>query len=349
MYGGACQAVLFLNNYFLSVSIDLSLQTHNTDLTTNHLKKVSPKIRKMDISSMLSKLPYILGAWILLFILAILLGKGFKRVAKGLKYDLMDLFFSFLDNLLHIIPGIGTGLAYFDVGDLLAAIAIYKHERFIVGKFWASLLAWEASNFFPLNLIPILGETVEFITGLFPAAFFLRLTGANKFNPAVKSERILKKNLKAADQIRIKAGQVKDILRKADDLLKKERPIPALDKIHKAEHKLYPKLDNWVQRAGDVVKNTIRQIANSDKQVPDFFPDYITDIDIPMELTMFLKDAVKESLKLVDDATHSAHKKDYDSAITSLARANAALEQGIEKFNSALDEYANESGFLQSG
>ena len=86
------------------------------------------------------------------------------RYARSVTHDYVyDALLSFADEFLG-------GLIGFDFGDWAAAILMYRSERSRVGRLPALFIAWEATNFLPIGLIPGVGTVLEVITNLFPAA-----------------------------------------------------------------------------------------------------------------------------------------------------------------------------------
>jgi hypothetical protein len=65
------------------------------------------------------------------------------------------------------------GVIGLDFGDFIAAILMYRGERNRIGALPALFVAWEASNFFPLGLIPFFGTGLEYVLNVFPAATVL--------------------------------------------------------------------------------------------------------------------------------------------------------------------------------
>jgi len=94
----------------------------------------------------------------------ILTGSIFETVIDG--------GFSFADE------AIGIGLAGLDVGDWIASILIYLRSRRHAGLFIAIFAAWEATNFLPVSLIPVIGTGVEIFTNIFPCYAVLKILTA---------------------------------------------------------------------------------------------------------------------------------------------------------------------------
>ena len=133
---------------------------------------------------------YVMIALLVLIVLSVI----FRKVLPGLIYDyLVDGGLSFLDNIL----GVGL-LPIGDVGDYLAGFIIYNHEKKISGKFPALLAGWEATNFFPLGILP----GVELVTNATPAVFLSRMA-FQKFSKAQKDEKLLEKDVALANSMGI--------------------------------------------------------------------------------------------------------------------------------------------------
>jgi hypothetical protein len=88
------------------------------------------------------------------------------------------------------------------VGGFLAAIPIFFKERHVSGNLIAGIVAWEATGFFPICIIPGIGPTILLITNIFPAVTISRLLFM-KFSSAQKEEVRLEENLDLAADLGI--------------------------------------------------------------------------------------------------------------------------------------------------
>lgn len=183
--------------------------------------------------------------------LFIVLALLFRHTITALFYDyVIDFGLSTADNFLA-----GAGLIGLDVGDWLAAIIIFVHERKVSGGFVAFIAAWEAANFLPLSFIPVFGEGLEIVLNLTPSVFISRLF-FNKFSKAEQGEKHLERNYELAKKLGLKVSGLEEIQEKVE-----KNPVRALVLEHRLRSKLKARLEPKVQEIINRNRNQKEQLA----------------------------------------------------------------------------------------
>ena len=251
-------------------------------------------------------------------VIILVLGLVFNKYKSALFLDLLDLVLSFLDNFLA-----GAGLAGFDIGDLVAAIIIYSHEKKYVGKKWALFVAWEALNFLPLGLIPVFGEVLETILGFVPTVFIVRLL----FSKQGKAEK-LDSNLEKEEDLLEKDGLnvSKKNKNKIKDLksLTKNNPIQA------------------IREAKKISKNMEKEMAKEfDKLMfeNEKLYDYLSSQEIPFEAQEFVFRALNYADSLQSEFSKAQSKKDYNHLLALAKSLETTLRDAAVNLNNILRNY----------
>jgi len=295
------------------------------------LKLLQFKI-KLNISSFLIEdmaLPFDLGFQQIILIIGVVLVISFiffRRYFSALIYDyVVDGLLSFADNFIA-----GAGLAGLDIADWIAAFLIFKKEKKISGKGVAMLAAWEATNFLPVSLIPVIGEAVEIFFGFFPAVFILRLL-FNKYRPAEKQEKKLEKEISIAEQFEIKVSKEKGVLKDVKKLIKKANPVGALKKLksEKPVKDVSSKLKDYTDSVISDTNNVIQYVVSQNVQAPQ-------------EMINMLQEAINEAWQLLQQAQNAEENEDFETAINSAANANNIIRAGAQQFYDAFQQYQNE-------
>ena len=218
----------------------------------------------------------------------------FRRYFSALIYDyVVDGGLSFADNFI-----MGAGLIGLDIGDWIAALLIFKKEKKITGGAIAMFAAWEATNFLPVSLIPVVGEAVEVFFNLFPAVFIGRLL-FNKFRPAEKKEHKLEKEISIAEKFGIRVSKEKEVLKKCKKLVNKSDPVEALKlmdskkPIKEVSSKLGVRVDNLISDTN----NMIQYIENQN-------------IQAPQDIINILQQGIDEAEQLLQQAQSAEKKED---------------------------------------
>ena len=251
----------------------------------------------------------------------------FRRYFSGLIYDyVVDGILSFADNFIA-----GAGLVGLDIGDWIAAFLIFKKEKKISGKGIALLAAWEATNFLPISLIPVVGEMVEWFFNFFPAVTISRLL-FNKYRPAGKQVRKLEKEISIAEQLGIKVSKEKGVLKDVKKLIKKANPVGALKELRskKPIKEVSSKLRDYVDGLISDANNVIQYIVNQN-------------IQAPQEMINMLQGAINEAWQLLQEAQDAEANEDFETAINSATDANNIIRASAQQFYDAFQQYQNES------
>jgi len=249
-------------------------------------------------------LTYIIIGASLFLILALL----FRHTITALFYDyVVDFGLSTLDNFI-----VGAGLIGLDLGDWLAAIMIFFHEKKISGNFVAFFAAWEAATFFPLGFIPVFGEVLEVTLNLVPSVFVSRIF-FNKFSKAEQGEKHLEKNYELAKRLGLKVTGLEEIQEKVE-----KNPVRALVLEHRLRSKLKTQLEPKILELLNKGREQREQLAQS--------------MSIPEEVD----DLFKEAQSLVK-------KELYAAALQKNNEAQAALLKELNQFtqnDASYDEFS---------
>lgn len=253
----------------------------------------------------------------------------FRRYFSALVSDfIIDPLFSFADTLIGTIP----------VGDLIAAVIIFKREKKIVGR-WALFPALEAANFI-IGLIPVAGQPIELITNWTPAALFTRLL-FSKFKPAEKKERKLEKELSIAEQLGLKVSKEKQVLKDVKKLIKKSDPVDALKliKSKKPIKEVSSKLRGYVDSLVSDTSKTIQYIVSQKVQAPQ-------------GMINILQQGINQAGQLLQQAQSAEENEDFEAAINAASNANTIIRSAAQQFDNEFRAWQNEvqqQGQLQPG
>lgn len=240
-----------------------------------------------------------------------------RRYISALIEDyVLDLGFSLIDELFGGIVGL-------DIGDFAAAIIIFIKERKIVGLGIALAVAWEATNFFPISLIPVIGTIVEFITNLLPCVTIMRML-FNRFGAAEKEEHKLEKELSAAEKLGIDVESQKKILALVQSLIRREDPVDALALAGPADKALAGKL---IERVNGLINETngiIKSIEAQEEAAPVF-------------LQSMLREGIMNCEQLIIMARDASAREDFDAAIDAAMRAKQAISSALDELSGIVD------------
>ncbi|MFH1589008.1 MAG: hypothetical protein ABIB43_00380 [archaeon] len=244
--------------------------------------------------------------WAVIAVLVfILMNIFFKKYASALFYDyIVDGALSFADNF------IGVGLVGLDIGDWIAAIIIFSREKKISGKMVAFLVAWEAANFLPLSLIPVVGEGIEIFFNFFPAVFLSRVL-FSKFGKADKAQEKLEANISLGEKTGSNMKKYEKILKIIKKLNKKSNPIDALKLTEKCERKVIPEVARSIRSTINDAKQEVQETIDYLTQSPDDVNEEITNIIAGAEDMLSQADAavnngeLTQASELVSNARNS--------------------------------------------
>lgn len=233
---------------------------------------------------------------LLAVIILIALSIFFRHWVNALLEDYVaDGLLSFADNFIG-----GAGLVGFDIGDWIGAAYIFSKEKKITGFFWALLAAWEATNFLPFSLIPVLGETIETITGLFPCVLILRIFFA-KYGSAENELQKLEKLKSIAHENNI---GVPDYDRnKIKAMINKDNPIGSLNKSKHVTSEMEKRIKEHIKRELWNTGHSLDEISGRGEQPED----------------------ISHAKSLIEEAKKLDKKGDYEKALQTLKDAKNAI------------------------
>jgi len=265
-----------------------------------------------------------LGIWqivIIVIIILVISAIFFRRYTSALFSDfVIDPVLSFADLLLA-----GTGALGLDIGDWIAAFLIYKREKKISGGMVALLVAWEATNFLPISLIPVVGEVVEFFTNFFPAVFISRLL-FNKYRPAEAKEKKLEGEVNIAKEAGIEDIKAQEkALERIKDLIKQADPVDALKESDKPIKEISSKLIEYTDNLIGDATNTIQYITSQN-------------IQAPQELINILEQGIGQGTELLQQAKEAEEKDDFENAINSAVEAKNAVVESAQQFDYGMQQ-----------
>lgn len=255
----------------------------------------------------------------ILFLLFIIFLIFFRRYLSALIYDYLDGVISYVDYAL-----VGAGAIGFDFGDWIVALIIFIKEKKISGKFPAMLAAWEATNFIPFSLIPVLGEILEIFLGFFPAVTIIRIM-FNKYRPAEKKEHMLEEHVSIAEQLGLDVWREKRVLKEVKELIKKANPVDALKEVEKANG-LSSKLTEYTDSLIADAHNTIQYITSQN-------------IQAPQEIISILQEGINQGLQLLQQSKKAEENKDFGNAINYATNAKNIVMEAAQKFDSFYQQY----------
>ncbi len=266
--------------------------------------------------------------YVILIVVAILIISFifFKRYFKALFYDyVIDGGLSFADNFI-----LGAGLIGLDFGDWIAALIILSKQKKIVGVVIAIFLAWEATNFFPISLIPVVGEVVEGFTGMFPAVAIATFL-FNKFRPAEKKEKKLEEEISIAEQVGIDVVQQKKILKDTKKLINKANPVGAMKEfksekpIKKVSSKIRTYVDGLISDANNVIQYIVKQ-----------------NIQAPQDMIDELQQGIDKAADLLQQAQNAEEEKDFHTAIVLAKQAKDIIYFAANRFDGEFQQYQSQ-------
>ncbi len=248
----------------------------------------------------------------------------FRRYFSALIYDyVIDGGLSFADNFLF-----GLGLIGLDIGDWIAAFLIFKKERKITGGAIAGFAAWEAANFLPISLIPVVGEAVEVFFNLFPAVFISRLL-FNKYSSAEKKEYKLEEEVSIAEQLGIGVSKEKKVLKKVKKLIGRADPVDALKESKKPVEEVSSKLGDYTNNLISDTNHILQYIVKQN-------------IKAPHEMINILQQGINEAGQLLQQAADAEENKDFETAINSAINAKNIIISAAQQFDNAFQQYQSQ-------
>lgn len=218
-------------------------------------------------------------------LLAILFGFAFRRYLSALVMDYaIDMGLSFADEAFGGFLGL-------DIGDLVAAIIIFVHEKRISGTAIAVIVAWEALNFLPLGLIPGIGTGLEWVLNVFPAVTLSRLI----FGPYRKERRLRKKITLTLEQLKSANIIIPKKLQQEIDDADETSPVESIRQQKEILSKLADLVTKDVHQLLNNAEDILEQLADLDEQLPIDEPT-AESLALAIENINGHKDAAKKAL-----------------------------------------------------
>lgn len=275
----------------------------------------------------------------------------FRKYASALSKDFfLDGFLSALDEPLNIIldfiPGVGSIPT--DIGDLVAAVVIYKTEKHHVGPKMALVMALEALAFFIepiLEMIPFIGAGMGGMVGMFfnalPTVTIVRAI-YGKSDIAIAEKKLLEEEIKIAKAKGLKHDKEEKILKQIDKLLHKHWSFEA-DKLYSKEQpqkELGKRIHNMVEAKITSTAGVIDQLLQEDIQAP---PELISILEQGVVAArQLLNQSQQHENKFVRMVKHiSSHNAahDVEEAYILAEQAHNVLMNAIEMFQQQYEQW----------
>lgn len=269
----------------------------------------------------------------------------FRKYLVKLWYDwVFDLAISSIDEFLG-------SLAYrVDWADLfIAAPIIYIKTRQFANRKVALFAAWEASGFFPVNVIPVMGDGVDWFANFLPMVFIIRILPF--LNDFVVVKRLVSNLKRAREMIKERQWGIpldKELFDAVKELVKQERAEEAIEKVREAERSIYPMMrDHLIEEEWKPVQQEAETLAQA--PVLEALPAEVLD-DFPEELVARMEQeaaaqkraAVSSAQALLNRAQLLFRKKelemgDFDAALGAIDQAKGVLQKTVVTLNQELE------------
>ena len=269
----------------------------------------------------MSFLPFGLSIWQVALIsgfIIILTMIFFRRYTSAVISDfILDPVLSFVDEPLGGVLGL-------DFGDWIAAFIIYRREKNISGKGVALLAAWEATNFIPISLIPVVGTVVEVFTNFFPADTVLRAM-FNKYRPAEAKAKDLEKKVSLGEEAGLDIGSEKKDLKRIREMIGKANPVGALKEVEKPLKDITSKIKEYADSLIADAVNSIQYITSQN-------------IQAPQALINILEQGISSGEQLLQQARQYLEEEDFENAINSAVEAKNSVLEAAQQFDYGMQQ-----------
>lgn len=277
---------------------------------------------------------YVITGLVIFLVLTFIFAFLFRKRVYCLVLDyVVDLGLSSLDELFG-------SLAYrIDWGDWIAAPIIYFRVRKFTSKKVALFAAWEATGYFPIPFIPIIGDGVDWFANFFPMVTLIRfLPLLNEFGPAKRMMQRVKDGIKAFSKEKPGIKVDDETFEEAEEDLELENPVEAIKQLKEVE----AVLDKAMKRR---MAGTVKLFVAIDDKAQQFHNSPFFRNEETREIAMqILAETMMPGLKGASDSIATAkgtlRKKDphmYTQAISSLKNADAILKQTDEAFKNDVE------------
>lgn len=241
------------------------------------------------------------------FICFVVVGVVFRRMLTAVIEDYV------IDGLLSTLDTFFGGALGLDFGDFIASLILFVRERNVVGILPALFIAWEASNFFPLGLIP----GVELVTNAFPAVTLTRLI-ASRYGAAERSRDQLKADEELAESMGDRTAE--ESVQKVSRLIEADDPIDALALAKSEEQNLRKRLGPEVEQVIEEVQGRIDTLSNTQ------FEGYPEAFDV-------LRSGIAVASQILDASREAYHAGNLKEALERSREASQKLATSAQEFD----------------
>lgn len=240
----------------------------------------------------------------------------FRKYISGLFYDyVVDAGLSFADNFVA-----GAGLMGLDIGDWIAAVIIFIKERRISGVFVAGFVAWEATNFIPFSMIPVVGEGLEIVCNLFPSVTLSRFL-FSKYGKAKRKKHKIEEKLDLTDS----KEEYAEILDSIQNMIDSQNPVGAIEKEEEVDREVSESLIAYVNGLRDNTIEIIQELVHEDLRAPD-------------ELMELLQEGINKSEEYLQKSKEALDADDFKEAVSFADDAKNVIISAAENFQDNLSQ-----------
>jgi hypothetical protein len=200
------------------------------------------------------------------------------------------------------------GVVGFDFGDFIAAVLMFRGERNRIGVLPALFVAWEATNFFPIGLIPVFGTGLEYILNVFPAATLLNVLFNKEDKASTARQRVEElSDVCEAFNITVDDEEAKDAYEAGDWVEAAKKYDDVLSKVRsEVEQSVYDK-------ASEVKRKSHRVLSHANDGDPEW--------------SRQVRRTVPRIDDYVEDARRKVERKEYKEAAVDVLTGERVLER----------------------
>lgn len=227
-----------------------------------------------------------------------------KQYLNALKGDILyDLALSYLDEAFG-------GVAGLDVGDFLAAILIYRDQRYVMGFFPTVIASWEATNFFPIGLIPGVGTSLEWALNLIPTTTIL----TTLFNKQGRAEEKLQESQSlTALASRLGLSVDTEYLSTAQGHLANNAPVKAIPVLDKG-------MRSTRRAVGKETRNTYKALGTNAVELYRYYKNPSNNEETE------IKEGLQYVFEALDDTDKALQHNELQEAVNTVEHTQEALE-----------------------
>jgi len=278
----------------------------------------------------------------------------FRRFAKALTFDyLVDGLLSFIDEPLDLIMDftvVGSPIPW-EIGDLIAAVVIFKRYKHITGKFAAFIMGAEALSFGiepALEMLPggsIIAAPIGWFFNLFPIVTIMFII-FDKRPLAMKEEQLLGEEIRIAKQAGVNIKKERKAFFVMQKLVNKDWPVEAVSYYRRnhPERRIANMLCNYVNNQCRAAEKTISVIRNAHRDAPPeiFQPTMNKVLEIKQKLkkAQLLEKGFMNLVRNIFGEPPSPQRIEVAMNITKSCRVE--LQQVLISFNSSYQQWRQE-------